>query len=335
VRAEQDEPPTAEDLERALSRLHRQFARDGDPSTGTAVVSLHAEHAERLAGTSAARTRLPEPPGSTRTDTLPEVAPGELTVAVVERALVEHGALIVRGLVPEEHRRRLIEDIDRGLDAQIEYVHGSGELTDPSHFHPHPAPPEVAAVRAWAIENGAVMLPDSPSLLVDTLRMLRDTGITELARDFLGAEPVTTMTKSAGRRIAAGTGICWHQDGGFLGIDHVVLNLWTTLTPCGPGRAPGLELVPRRFRDVVPPRPDAQFGWSVGDSLPDGVDWETVDPVLDAGDAIVFDQLLLHRTGRGDGTTAQRYGTETWMFGAGSVPDHEYLPISTSLGSGD
>lgn len=329
------DPASGVDWEQELARLHREFEAHRDLTVGHELVARHAEHAESLSTTSPSRATLPEPERPAPSATIPETTPDRLTAEVLERALVEHGALIVRGLVPEEHRSRIIDGIDRGLDAQEAFVRRGGELVDPSHFQPFPVPPHVAGVRAWAVENSAVMLADSPTLFYDVLRMLRDTGIIQLARRFLGAEPVMTMTKSAARRIEAGSGICWHQDGGFLGNDNVVLNLWTTLTPCGPGRAPGLELVTRRFQEVVPPRPDAEFAWSVGDSLPDGVDWETQDPVLDAGDAILFDQLLVHRTGRGEGTTGARYGTETWMFGAGSVPEHEFVPLSTSIGAGE
>lgn len=315
-------------LEPELERAQLDFRRSGDEAVGQRLLSLHIEHAERLAATGPARAQLAELDVPMHTETLPEVAPSGLSVAVLERALVEHGALIVRGLISDDACRHLIDDIDRAMDAQTEYVDGSGELTDPSHFRPFPAPPEISALRPWTAEHGAVMLTDSPAVFLRTLQILSDTGIVDLARGFLGAEPVTTMTKSAARRIEAGTGICWHQDGGFLGTDCVVLNLWTTLTPCGPGRAPGLELVPRRFREIVPPRPDAEYGWSVGNSLPDDADWTTIDPVLDAGDVILFDHLLLHRTGTGAGTTGVRYGTETWMFGAGSVPDHEFVPMS-------
>src|SRR5690606_38200417 len=48
---------------------------------------------------------------------VPEVPARELSGAVLGGAILHHGALIVRGLVPEARVQTLVEDIDRAVDA--------------------------------------------------------------------------------------------------------------------------------------------------------------------------------------------------------------------------
>ena len=51
-----------------------------------------------------------------------------------------------------------------------------------------------------------------------------------------------------------------------------------------------------------------------------------IRPVFAPGDLLVFDDLLLHRTGYSEGMTENRYATETWMFATSSYPERQ-VPI--------
>jgi hypothetical protein len=77
-------------------------------------------------------------------------------------------------------------------------------------------------------------------------------------------------------------------------------------------------------RIVATGTPGAVFDWDVS---PDVVEQERGDveiasPVFRAGDAIFFDQFLLHKTGTGPGFTEDRYALETWFFTPSSHPDN-------------
>jgi hypothetical protein len=65
-------------------------------------------------------------------------------------------------------------------------------------------------------------------------------------------------------------------------------------------------------------------GWGVGTGVVGVVCKEygvnVVSPVFRAGDAVFFDQLLLHRIGVRPGMTRERYAIEAWHFGASRFP---------------
>ena len=44
------------------------------------------------------------------------------------------------------------------------------------------------------------------------------------------------------------------------------------------------------------------------------------------GDTLLFDELLVHSTGRSDDMNANRYGIEFWMFAPSTFPS-QYLPM--------
>ena len=91
-----------------------------------------------------------------------------------------------------------------------------------------------------------------------------------------------------------------------------------SLSECGVA-APSIDLVPRRIDEIVTPGTDhASYPWSVGDAAaartagPNG--W--CRPSFRPGDALLFDDKLLHRTGGDPGMTQTRYAIETWFFRA-------------------
>jgi hypothetical protein len=51
-------------------------------------------------------------------------------------------------------------------------------------------------------------------------------------------------------------------------------------------------------------------------------------PVFEAGDALLFDHLFLHRTGTRPEMTKTRYATETWFFAPSAYPDpQDQVPL--------
>jgi hypothetical protein len=51
-----------------------------------------------------------------------------------------------------------------------------------------------------------------------------------------------------------------------------------------------------------------------------------IAPEFRAGDALLFDHLLLHRTAARPGMVRERYAMETWMFAPTSYPDGQ-IPV--------
>src|SRR5207249_9601124 len=67
---------------------------------------------------------------------IPEISPAELDVEHVRSALLNHGSLIVRGLVGPERVAQLTADIDRALDGYDAWFAGKGLATAAPWFEP-------------------------------------------------------------------------------------------------------------------------------------------------------------------------------------------------------
>ena len=121
-----------------------------------------------------------------------------------------------------------------------------------------------------------------------------------------------------------GTPAEWHQDGRFLGDknDIVSMNVWTCLTDCGEA-APGMELVLKYFDEYILNASGNVFDWSVADSQVDAyrTRFPVVRPDFKAGDMLIFDHWLLHRTYRNTRMTESRYAIESWFFAPSEFPD--------------
>jgi ectoine hydroxylase-related dioxygenase (phytanoyl-CoA dioxygenase family) len=153
-------------------------------------------------------------------------------------------------------------------------------------------------------------------------------GLKPVLTDYLGERPVLSANKCTLRRVPTDTNTDWHQDGAFLGDGIRAVNVWVALSDCGV-EAPGLDLVPRRFDRVLETGTGgAFFDWAVG---PDVVavaaqEAPVVRPRFSAGDALIFDELFLHRTAVDAAMTRSRYAIESWFFAPSSYPDGQ-VPI--------
>jgi hypothetical protein len=88
-------------------------------------------------------------------------------------------------------------------------------------------------------------------------------------------------------------------------------------------RPPGLDLLPRRLDRIVETGTGGTyFDWAVGPAVVErlAVDGPVVRPELRRGDAVLFDEMYLHRTAIDAAMTRPRYAIESWFFAPTSYP---------------
>jgi len=269
-------------------------------------------------------------------DGVPALAAADLTAARIRGALLSHGSLIVRGLVPPERAAELQTGIDRvfaGRDAHLDdgvAIESTSPWYEP--FEPDPEYADsVTLGRGFVGKGSGIWTADSPRLLHELLATYEDAGIRDIVTAYLGERPAISVNKGTLRRAAPKVGTeWWHQDGAFLGAGIRSLNIWLSLNPSGVD-APGLEVVPKRLEHIVDAGTEgADFHWSVGDAVVERESGGTLAwPVFEAGDAMLFDHFNLHRTGTTPEMTKTRYATETWFFAPSAYPDpQEQVPLA-------
>ena len=300
------------EVERALVRLRRQAGR-----------SLTLE----------AVAPAPPLPARARSGQVMEVPAADLTVEVLREAWATCGCLLVRGLISADRAEVLREGMDAALAAYDAVTVGSAG--DPEWYDPLPMPDRAASGmsddvhRAFLRGRGAMWTADSPRMLFEVLDLVEESGLGALMTELLGERPVLSGIKGTMRRVPPDIEVDrrWHQDGSFLGGDIRALNAWLALTPCGVD-APGLDVVPKRVEQVVPRDADARFDWSLSDAAVQAVarDAPVVRPEFAAGDALLFDQLLVHRTGTSPDMRHLRYAIESWFFAPSGYPSGQ-IPI--------
>ena len=315
-------------LERALVRVRRNGCRH------LGVPTPRAGREPVVAG----------PPG----DGLFEVTPSELDVAALRVGLAQSGCVLVRGLVPAERVDRLVSGIDAALAAHD--AAEAGETVDKGWYNPFSMPDRVTQEASVAIatppdafqpsrmperrrrrfirESGGLWTAYSPRMLYELFETVDESGVGALMTDYLGERPLLSANKCTLRRVPTqDVSGGWHQDGSFLG-DHVgSFNFWLSLSRCGRD-APGLDIVPRRIDRVLTPGEGAQFSWSLSDEAvleaADGL--PIVRPEFEAGDALLFDHRLVHRTAASREMTRERYAIESWFFAPSAYPGGQ-LPL--------
>jgi hypothetical protein len=263
---------------------------------------------------------------------LDATSPSELCLASLRDQLARHGCVLVRGLIPPERAEALARGIDRALEA-FDACEASDSEAAPPWYVPF-APPDAGRLawrrRGWVRASGGLWAADSPRMLFELTEMVEESGVAELIEAYFGERPALSANKCTLRRVPTDTNTNWHQDGAFLGRDVRSLNLWLALSPCGVD-APGLDIVPRRFDEVLPTGTEgALFDWSVSPRVvedaaggPDAI----VSPEFAPGDALLFDHLFLHRTGITPGMTRERWAIESWFFAPSSYPDGQ-IPLA-------
>lgn len=260
-----------------------------------------------------------------------EVPAADLDLDVLRSHLAAQGCVLVRGLIERRRALELAEGIDRALDAFDSYGDDSHDSEEGWYvpFSPDPGRYRVGGRRKWVRASGALWTADSPRMLAALTDLVDESGIGDLVTAYLGERPALSANKCTLRRVPLDTNVGWHQDGAFLGREVRTLNMWLALGDCGT-EAPGLDLVPRRFDEVLPSGTDgAMFDWSVA---PDVVEKAAgsvgvVRPDFEAGDALLFDHLFLHSTAVEPTMTRERHAMETWFFAPSAYPDGQ-IPLA-------
>jgi ectoine hydroxylase-related dioxygenase (phytanoyl-CoA dioxygenase family) len=186
-----------------------------------------------------------------------------------------------------------------------------------------------AGGRSFVIDGGAVWTADSPRALFDFIAFLKRHRVIRVIEEYFGERAFLSLGKSALRIVPPTTQTNWHQDGAFLGRELRTVNVWLALTDCGVD-ASGLDIFPKRLTDLVETGTrGAAFDWSVGEDLVAEMarTVPVATPTFKAGDALLFDQLFLHRTGVRPGMTRERLAIESWFF-AGSAFPMKQMPLA-------
>lgn len=255
---------------------------------------------------------------------LPEIAAGELTSDLMAGAILHHGGLLVRGLVPARRAAALTDGVDRAIAEFGAWMRDPQQPSTP-WFTPATLSEnsEIFEARPWILDGGGAWAADSPCMLFELTELLEDTGLIDMVTRYLEERPALSVGKTTLRRVPASlqhTG--WHQDGAFLGRDVRSVNLWLALSPCGRD-APGIDLIPKRIPYIVETGTHgAPFPWAVGPAKADeeALDAPIVSPEFEPGDALLFDHMFLHRTGLPAGRARDRWAIEAWMFAPSRYP---------------
>jgi hypothetical protein len=250
---------------------------------------------------------------------LPIVAASELDVSVLRRALAEYGALHVRGLLDSSRVEFMRNAIDCALAAESKTcADGPSEETRP-WFEPFDTVYGGDITRNFARVCGSMLSVDSPRGMFYLTEMFSDVGLDQLLSEFFGERPALSVEKTMLRRVAtwkeSGD---WHQDGTFLGPNIRSVNVWLTLSDCGVD-APSLEIVPKRLHRLLAPTSSYVTSHAVVEQEFPGA---RIRPEFKAGDALLFDHFLLHRTWHTVEMTKLRYALESWFFAPSTFPGH-------------
>ncbi len=262
---------------------------------------------------------------------IPEVAARDLDAGALAAALQHHGALLVRGLLEPAVAAALLAEF-RLAFAAAERSAAGARVSETAPWYV-PFEPGEGFDFGWIDRHfsrnlGAVLAVEAPRSLFHVVEAMRGCGVGQVIADYVGEWPALSAKKTSLRRARPDSPTEWHQDGAFLGDGIRTVNVWTALTRCG-SRAPGVDVFARRFGEIVATgTDDALFDWSV--SPEQATRLGTVDvirPEFDAGDALLFDQMTLHRTGISPEMTEERFALESWFFAPSTYP-LEQVPIA-------
>ncbi len=307
-------------IERELLRL-RQLAHEA--RVREAVVGRpEALEAAFRAQLDAAADPFPEARGIP-----PEVDASRLNVETLRGAIKHHGCLIVRGFMTTDRAERMDHYTKLALATASKHIEDPDAPID-EWYAPYDDPRMADSGRAWCRTIRTLFAGDCPRAFFELLEAFRDVGFDRIASEYFGEPAVVSVQKSAVREVTprllrGRSGTIWHQDRRILGAGKRALNVWIAFTDAGASR-PGLDVVPRRFEQLVPTGTGAAlFDWCVGEDtiLELAGDTPPVSPVFAPGDAILFDDLFLHAGSVKEGMNEVRASSETWFFPESDVPE--------------
>lgn len=321
------------DLQRfreAVDLLDAAVRRTPDSQLEEALVRLRHAAVGPAGAINRAVTDQPWPrsaPDQTGT-AIPEVQATDLTVDHLTGALAQRGSLIVRGWLSPDVAEALRRTVATALCEAHTAIEAGRDQAPPWFvpFEAHESYEFGLMDRAFTRYADSLLTVESPRALARVLAAMADTGIGDLLQEYFGEWPVLSAKKSTLRRASRQSPRGWHQDGAFLGSATRTVNTWIALTPCGID-APGIDMVVHAFDDIVPTGTDgAPFPWSVGDAVVERLGMPVERPVFEAGDALFFNQMSLHRSGIEPTMTCERIAIESWFFAPSTCPS-EQIPI--------
>lgn len=264
----------------------------------------------------------------------PEIDAGQLTMEVLGGAILHHGCLLVRGLIPRDRADELRATTDRVFAARERHLAGAPRSDTTPWFVPCARWDAIDGAHADTLRRfsdncRAVHVADSPRALFQVIDALEYSRIVEVISEYLGDAAVLSVHKTMLRRVPPDAKPSWHQDGSFMGAGTRAVDIWVALSDCGEGTdAPGLAVLPRRCDALVRGEvsgTNGAFRTNDFDGASNGL--RPVYPTCAPGDALLFDELLAHANGGGQpGLTRDRYALEAWMFAPRTLPA-TYLPM--------
>jgi uncharacterized protein YidB (DUF937 family) len=251
----------------------------------------------------------------------------------VASGVFNHGSIIVRNMLTKDQVSLMRNSIIKTYAQHDKAMAGAPETETAPWFVPfNPAPREGTEAiigRDWFRQSGAELAADSPRGLFNLINCLQDAGITDMVTEYLGERPALSVRKTSLRQVPHNQTVTgWHQDGAFLGQGIRTVNVWIALTDCGVD-APSMDMVPRRLTDIVPIGTEgALMSWTVSQILVEDAAGDTPPVRLQfrEGDAIIFDEMNLHRTSSSAEFLRDRFAIEAWFFAPSCYPI-EQLPI--------
>jgi hypothetical protein len=263
---------------------------------------------------------------------LVEVESDELSVEIIGGAIIHHGCVLVRRLVPSTVAALLVEATVLAFEAQerwrdgVESNHADNSAESP-WFEPFAVNPRYALdpfhlpLVRMNRDYHRVLLADSPPAMFDVVEALEHVGMRRLLADYFGEQPVMTVSKTVLRRVPyQPQTLGWHQDAAVFGRPAPSLNCWIALTDCGDD-SPGLEVLPLRVDHVIDT--PGNRGLSRADkAMGHFPRLQGVTPTFAPGDALLFDDLLVHRTAMTERMTRTRFSIENWFFTTQGLPSN-------------
>ena len=326
------EPPRAQSIDQLRAEIDTVTeANRGnrDPENERRLVRLRHLVGIELLDRASADPQFPDP-GLDRLrlgDPLPEFTREELTPALLRAALLRDGCALVRELVPRDDALRVAAGIDRAY-SERERLEGAEALGNGLYEEFQPEARFEPPWRPWIKMGGGLLAADSPQLCFEMMELFSAAGLPQLVRGYLGEPPLISAHKTTLRKAEPSVSGAWHQDGFFMGPVRS-LNLWLALSRCG-DVAPGLDIVPRRLdRYVATGTEGAELQWTISEEVVQeaAADKPVIRPIFEPGDALLFDELFLHKTGSDPAMPNPRFAIENWFFGGSAFPS-EYAPLA-------
>jgi hypothetical protein len=265
------------------------------------------------------------------TSTLPEIAASDLSVELVISAIQHHGSIIVRGLFEPQVCELVRSTIDSAFDAS-DAVAGQKEF-EPTPWYTHFVPQRKKGYnfggndRYFVTLGSGALAVDSPRAMFRYLECLRGIGFDKFLFDYFGERVALSAKKATLRRTPPSAAAGWHQDGALFPREVRALNLWAAFSRCGVD-APSIDMFAKRFNHSVDQGvEEAAYIDAVSNDNAARYGLEhVVRPEFEPGDAFLFDEMALHRTGVDTSMTKTRYAVEMWFFAASMFP-HSQVPI--------